>query len=116
MHYFDVHHPNIFEMMFAIPNAGKRSQQASGKFLAEGLKKGIPDIFVDIAVEPYHGLRVELKRSKARLSNVSAEQKDWIDKYNKHDFLAVVAFGYRECIELICKYFGVECKLKKRQA
>jgi len=112
-HYFDVHHPSIFDMMFAIPNAGKRSQKVAGQFLAEGLKKGVPDIFVDIAIDPYHGLRVELKRSTVTVSNVSDEQWEWLDKYEARGYKAGVAIGYRECIDLICGYFGITSKLKK---
>ena len=99
-------------MMFAIPNAGMRTRKSRGMLLAEGLKNGLPDIYVDIAVNPFHGLRLELKRSTETLRAVRENQWSWIEKYNSQGFKAGAVIGYRACIYSICDYLSLPCRFK----
>lgn len=68
---------------------------------AEGVRKGIPDLQMDVARGQYHGLRIEMKRAKGV---VSPEQKE------VHQFLAgqgyriIVAFTSQEAINAIDDY------------
>lgn len=56
--------------IFAIPNGGKRSISTAKKLKAEGVKAGVPDLYI-----PAWNLWVEMKRVKG--GRVSPEQKDW---------------------------------------
>ena len=112
MHFFECNHPDVYNYMLAVPNAGKRTKRERGHLLAEGLKKGVPDLFVEKAVGNYHGLRIELKKSLGRKGDVSEAQWGWLKKYDDEGFKACVAIGYRECIALICAYVEVKCRFK----
>jgi hypothetical protein len=57
--------------MFAIPNGGFRSRATAARLKAEGVSKGVPDLFV-----PELLLWVEMKRSKD--GRLSPDQRDWI--------------------------------------
>jgi hypothetical protein len=57
-------------MIFAIPNGGARSPSVAGRLKAEGVSKGVPDLYI-----PAWRTWVEMKRIKG--GTVSAEQKDW---------------------------------------
>lgn len=113
MHFFEINHPDIYEYMLAVPNAGKRTKRERGNLLSEGLKKGVPDIFVEKAKGSYHGLRIELKKSLGSTNDVTPGQWGWLEKYEQEGFQACVAIGYRECIVLICQYFDVPCRFTK---
>src|SRR5690348_6356166 len=64
-------------LMFAIPNGGHRHIAVARRLKAEGVKAGVPDIFLPWASDGYHGLFIELKRRKG--GTVSDEQADWHD-------------------------------------
>ena len=75
-------------LIFAIPNAGKRSIGAAKYYKAEGLKAGFPDLFLPVARKGYHGMFIEFKRSKN--DKLRDNQRQW-----KKD---LEAQGYYHCI------------------
>lgn len=90
------------DMMFHIPNGGSRGKAEAGRFKAEGVKAGVPDICLPVARGEYHGLYIELKRLKG--GKVSDEQKDWIRRLDEQGYAAVVCYGWMAAAELIGKY------------
>lgn len=56
-----------FGLVFAIPNGGHRHKATAGKLKAEGVKAGIPDLFLPVprpaynGHRAYHGMFIELK-------------------------------------------------------
>ena len=60
-------------LLHAIPNGGSRNPLEAVHLKQQGVKPGIPDIFLPVASGPYHGLYIEMKRRKG--GRVSVEQK-----------------------------------------
>ena len=56
--------------IFAIPNGGWRSRATAAKLKAEGVSRGVPDLFV-----PAWGMWIEMKRSDG--GRLSPDQKSW---------------------------------------
>lgn len=75
---------------FAIPNGSGRTKREGGRLKAEGVRRGVSDIFVALPCQPWAGLFIELKSS---LGKVSSEQHEWCDESNKVGYLAVVCRG-----------------------
>jgi hypothetical protein len=48
----------------AIPNGGKRGAAEAARFAAEGVKAGIPDVFIPIPTQDYAGFYIEFKKPK----------------------------------------------------
>lgn len=94
-------HPEL-RLMYKIPNEGKRTRAGGGRMLAEGLKKGVPDICLPVARGGCHGLYIELKRT--RDSRVTQEQLEWIDALKDQGYAAAVCRGCDEAITLIVDY------------
>lgn len=94
------------EMMFHIPNGGKRSKTEAARFKAEGVKPGVPDICLPVPRGGYHGLYIELKRR--RDSSTSEYQKEWIEKLRSQGYAAEVCKGWEAAAELIEKYLKGE--------
>jgi hypothetical protein len=103
-------------LMFAIPNGTNKSKVARTMFKNEGLKSGVPDLFIPIPSQDKHGLFIELKRRKRQLKNgklssthtkVSLEQIKWLEALKCNGYEAVVCYGADEAIDVIKNY--LEC-------
>ncbi|MEG0900271.1 MAG: VRR-NUC domain-containing protein [Oscillospiraceae bacterium] len=90
------------ELLYHIPNEGKRSKATGGKLVAEGLKKGVPDICLPVARSGYNGLYIELKRIKG--SQKSAEQIQWIENLINQNYIAMFCYGWEEASKTIINY------------
>lgn len=88
--------------LYHVPNGGSRGPAEAGRFKAMGVKKGVPDVFLDVPRGGFHGLRIEMKRREG--GTVSQDQRDWIDHYNQTGYRAVVCYGWDEAREEIEVY------------
>lgn len=80
------------DMLYHIPNGGKRGKAEAGRFQAEGVKAGVPDICLPVARGIYHGMYIELKRREKY--KTSDNQKDWLEKLKIQGYFAVVCKGW----------------------
>lgn len=87
--------------LFSIPNGGARDKITAAKLKAEGVKAGIPDMFLPVACGMYHGLFIELKVNK---NVATSEQKKWIEVLNENGYYATVCRGWEEARECLLWY------------
>lgn len=92
------------KLCFHIANGGSRGKVEAAHFKAEGVKAGVPDLFLPVARGPYHGLFIEMKRQKG--GRVSDEQKAWISALTAQGYLAEVCHGWLEAAALIEDYLN----------
>ena len=92
--------------LYHVPNGGSRGTAEAGRFKAMGVKSGIPDVALDIPRGGFHGLRVEMKRTKG--GKLSDAQREWIDHYNAIGYRAVVCHGWQEAAKAIEEYLKGE--------
>lgn len=90
------------ELLHHIPNGGSRNKIEAARLKAQGVKPGVPDVFLPVARKSYHGLYIELKRRKN--GHVSDLQEKWIEVLNVQGYMAVVCYGCQEAIETILQY------------
>lgn len=96
-------------LMYHIPNGGSRSKAEAGRFKAEGVKSGVPDICLPAARGGYHGLYIELKRVKG--GRVSPAQQGWIAALRDQGYCACVCKGWDDAAHVIKAY--LENKIEK---
>jgi hypothetical protein len=102
-------------LLFAIPNSsGKRSYKLSNFLSSQGLKSGIPDLFLPVAMGGFFGLFLELKR-KVDPARVSEEQKKWIAALNAENYLALVVYGEKEACETLQNYLNGYYKIENHE-
>ena len=100
-----VKHPEL-RLLFHIPNGGKRGKVEAARFKAEGVKPGVPDLFLPVARGGRHGLFIEMKRQKG--GRLSPDQRAWLDALRAQGYAAYVAYGWKDAAALIEKYLKEE--------
>ena len=91
-------------LLFHVPNERKCTPAQGAKLKRMGVKSGVPDLCLPVARKGYHGLWIELKSQKGRVSD---RQKEWIESLKQEGYLATVCYGAREAIEVLGKYLDV---------
>lgn len=88
--------------LFHIPNGGSRDYREAHNLRLQGVKRGVPDIFLPAARKGFHGLFIELKRTKG--GKVSEDQRAWLDALTRQGYRAVVCYGFEEAQHEIESY------------
>ena len=89
------------ELIFAIPNGGSRHKLEAANLKRQGVRAGVPDLFLPIAKGKYNGLFIELKYGKNKATD---KQKEWISKLNEQNYYALVCNGFEEAKNEMIKY------------
>jgi len=69
----------------------------------EGQKKGVPDLVLACPRNGYHGLFIELKTAKGR---VSPEQSEWLQQLSEQGYRAEVCRGADAAIKTLQEYLN----------
>lgn len=101
------------DMLYHIPNGGKRNKAEAARFKAEGVKAGVPDIHLPVARCGYHSLYIEMKR---RHGNTTTENQDeWIAKLRAQGNAVEVAYGWEHASQIIESYLNGGYKTNEAQ-
>ena len=98
-------------LAFAIPNfaghfGNARARLAAGKRAKkEGRKPGVPDIFLPVARQSYHGLFIEMKRTKG--GAIQDSQRTWINDLLAEGYRVEVCPGADAAIAVVTDYMGL---------
>lgn len=84
-----------------IPNEGKRSYAMASELQAMGMRAGFPDLFMPKASGKYHGLFIEMKSRKGKLTD---KQSEWLARLSLNGYAVKVAHSSTEAIKAIEKY------------
>ena len=90
-------------LLHAIPNGGLRTKTTAARLKKEGLKPGVPDILLPIARHGWHGLYIELKYGKGR---VSESQRWWHDELTNQRYAVFVCWGWEAAKKTILAYLS----------
>ena len=98
------------QLLFAIPNAAKRSIGLAARMKSEGLRAGVPDLFLpvptaDDAGNWQHGLFIEMK---IRPNRVTETQKTWHTNLKVLGYRVEVCWSEFEAIQCIKGYLGIK--------
>lgn len=95
-------HYEGLELMFHVPNEGRRSKYTGGKMRSEGLKKGVADICLPVPRGTFHGLFFEMKSDKGKLTK---EQTNFLRGVKAQGYATWVCYSAEEAIQLIENYY-----------
>ena len=95
-------------LLFAIPNGGTRHKIEAVNLKRQGVKSGVPDMFLPVARRGYHGLFIELK---TEIGRTSKNQNAWIESLNKQGYFCEVCHGFDSAMRVIKWYMTVEVRI-----
>lgn len=90
-------------LLFAIPNGGFRTKSEAGRFKAEGVKAGVPDLFLPVARHQYHGLFLEMKTVHGK---VRPNQREWHEKLIEQGYKVSVCHSFDEAQKTLTQYIS----------
>ena len=96
---------SLSDYIVHVPNGGKRSKRVAAGLKHSRVKRGYPDLVVDIARNGYHGLRIELKDESG--GTTSEDQKERLQMLSDEGYLAVIRSGYQAAFNEILDYMGI---------
>lgn len=105
---FHYAHPDLRGCLFAIPNGGARHKAVAAKLRAEGVRKGVSDLFLMVPRGTYAGLFIEMKRIDASPSDTSPEQLEFQALAARMGYRAAVCKGADEAMSVIASYLAGE--------
>jgi len=118
VNWFGHQYPHLKDLLIAIPNGGKRHVKTAAKLKAEGVKAGVPDLFlaapVGYKVEANGrkiiehlsaGLWIEMKTPKGVIRD---SQQKYLDRLSEFGYSTVVCRSFEEFTKSIETYLGLK--------
>lgn len=89
------------DLLYHIPNGGKRNKTEAKRLKGEGVKAGVPDLCLPVARGGFHGLYIEMKRQGG---TASKDQEKWIRSLGKQGYLTAVCYGWEAAAKTLENY------------
>ena len=83
-------------------NGVKMTKAQAGRAIAQGMKKGVADLFLPVKMGIYGGLYIEMKSEKGR---TSIEQSKFLKAVSDNGYAAFVCYSAVEAIDKIKAYY-----------
>ncbi len=101
VNWFNYQFPELAEDFHHFANERRCSIQQGRTLKRMGVKKGVADFFLAVPSGNSHGLWIELKTGKGRLS---PEQIKFLERKSSRGFIAVAVWGFDDAVEVIKTY------------
>lgn len=100
------------QLIHHIPNGGSRNTLEAANLKAEGVKAGVPDLFLPVPLGEYHGLYVEMKWGK---NKTTEKQNWWLEHLAQQGYKTDVCYSAEAALIRITKYLGIWEELKDKE-
>ena len=91
------------ELLFAIPNGGKRDIITAKTLQSEGVRPGVPDLFLAVETYKHAGLFIEMKKVKGGVVSDKQRAFGCIIR-NNTSYSHKVCYGFLDARDTIEKY------------
>lgn len=98
----------MLDLLYHVPNGGRRGKAEASIFKAMGVKAGVPDLFLPVPKMLHgknggmaYGLYIEMKAQGGRLQ---PSQKEWLLKLRSMGYCCRVCFGCEEAERVLEDY------------
>lgn len=101
--WFSLQYPQYDRMLFAIPNGGHRNLGTAARLKAEGVKRGVPDLFLSVPRAGYHGMYIEMKYGENKLTK---DQEAFFKQAREQWYFCTECYDVDEFIIIINRYLN----------
>lgn len=91
------------KLLYAIPNAAKRSPKLAAMMKAEGMQSGVPDLCLPVSNGAYLSLYIEMKTKGGKVTD---NQKYWHKILKSAGNKVVICWSFEEAKKEIINYLG----------
>lgn len=102
--WFRKQYPTLKYCLFAIPNGGLRHIRVAMTLKKEGVLSGVSDLFLMVSRGTLHGLFIEMKTAKGKVSD---SQQKFLDIARQQGYEAIVCYGFEDAKNKIKKYLSI---------
>ena len=99
--FFRLQYPN--EVLFAVPNGGRRGVTEAGIMKGEGVLAGVSDLFLMKSNGLFHGLFIEIKTAKGRQTE---SQKEFEAKAGQNGYQYMICRSLEEFMNAVKNYIN----------
>ena len=99
--WFRMQYPHLREMLFAVPNGGRRDEKTGARLKEEGVIAGVSDLILLQRNDNYGALLIEMKTKTGRQSE---SQKRWQQVAEKQGYRYVVCRSLEEFMREVNDY------------
>ncbi|MDI1301969.1 MAG: VRR-NUC domain-containing protein [bacterium] len=99
--WFWLQYPALRKHLFAIPNGGDRHPVVAAKLKAEGVLRGVSDLFLMVPRGTFHGMFIEMK---SRTGSLTDEQGEFIERAAAQGYATAVCHSFDEARDVITRY------------
>lgn len=103
--WFRYQFPEYGELLFSVPNGGKRHIATARKLKAEGVVAGVSDLILLVPNRDFHGLCIEMKYGKGRQTE---NQKNWQNKVEAEGYRYIVVKTFEDFETRVSYYLNVK--------
>jgi len=91
----------LLNSMFAIPNGGMRNLKVAVKLKKEGVKAGVPDLFLPVPKKGFAGYFIEMKWGR---NKPTPAQKNWLKDLKARGYKTDVFYSATKAFESLVAY------------
>lgn len=89
-------------LYYHTPNGGRRDRKTAARLVGQGVKKGVPDIFIPAQGKGMPGIYIELKVDG---NYAEKEQNEFLKAVKAQGYYACICYGWRAAAEVVDRYF-----------
>ena len=89
--------------VFHIPNGGSRNAKEAANLKRQGVKAGVPDLFIPRPSKDRHGLFIEMKTGT---NKPTQKQVEWLCSLRREGYAAYICYGAENAIACIDSYLS----------
>lgn len=105
LEFLRLRYPPLASVVFAIPNGGSRNKVEASKMKLEGVRAGVPDLFIPYPFNGKHGLYLEFKNMNVS-ARPSEKQVAYISLMRKLGYDAWCVHGWAQGRDAVMYYLA----------